>query len=103
MISSVIVIGSGSSLVGNPVVQMPVQISFPQAVQYVGLKSVVVIYSVPERAVPPFRVPPYRGGTAERFGRFCRVFRRNGAERCGTAERLSYPQATRFPKHSRRR
>jgi hypothetical protein len=59
-----------------------------------GLKFESLIYSVPEPAVPPFRVPPYRGGTAERFGRFCRVFRRNGAERCGTAERLSYPQAS---------
>ena len=61
-----------------------------------GLKFESLILSVPEPAVPPFRVPPYRGGTAERFGRFCRVFRRNGAERCGTAERLSYPQASPF-------
>ena len=61
-----------------------------------GLKFESLIDSVPEPAVPPFRVPPYRGGTAERFGRFCRVFRRNGAERCGTAERLSYPQASSF-------
>ena len=59
-----------------------------------GLKFESLIYSVPVRAVPPFRVPPYRGGTAERFGRFCRCIPRNGAERCGTAERLSYPQAS---------
>ena len=58
-----------------------------------ALKFELFIYSVPLAAVPPFRVPPYRGGTAERFGRSCRVFRWNGAERCGTAERLSYPQA----------
>jgi len=58
-----------------------------------GVKFEFLILSVPLAAVPLFRVPPYRGGTAEQFGRFCRVFRRNGAERCGTAERLSYPQA----------
>ena len=59
-----------------------------------ALKFELFIYSVPLAAVPPFRVPPYRGGTAERFGRSCPAVLRNGAERCGTAERLSYPQAT---------
>jgi hypothetical protein len=49
-------------------------------------------------AVPLFRVPPYRGGTAEQFGRFAPAVLRNGAEQCGTAEQLSYPQALfRFP------
>jgi len=58
-----------------------------------ALKFELFIYSVPLAAVPPFRVPPYRGGTAERFGRSCPAVLRNGAERCGTAEQLSYPQA----------
>ena len=59
-----------------------------------GLKFESFIYSVPLAAVPLFRVPPYRGGTAEQFGRFAPAVLRNGAEQCGTAERLSYPQAT---------
>ena len=63
-----------------------------------GIKFESLIYSVPSAAVPLFRVPPYRGGTAEQFGRFAPAVLRNGAERCGTAEQLSYPQALfRFP------
>ena len=63
-----------------------------------GLKFESFIYSVPLAAVPLFRVPPYRGGTAEQFGRSCPAVLRNSAEQCGTAEQLSYPQVLfRFP------
>ena len=57
-----------------------------------GIKFESLIYSVPSAAVPLFRVPPYRGGTAEQFGRSCPANPRNSAEQCGTAEQLSYPQ-----------
>ena len=65
-----------------------------------GVKFESFIYSVPLAAVPLFRVPPYRGGTAEQFGRSCPAVLRNGAERCGTAEQLSYPQAAYSASHA---